>query len=184
MTAWYLSSWSLPVMLKFNRVALSAVAAAAALAATGPAAAVPRWAPMPRCARPASPPSWSASAASRSARGRVAIKLYASNPTTFLEKGKYLRKVDVPVARRRRARRMCPGAASGRYALSVRHEVGAKKSRSDGGGFSGNPPLSLLDVVLKRKPSLARVSFGQRRRRRSCRSCSTICRAAPSGRSS
>ena len=32
------------------------------------------------------------------AQGRVAIKLYASNPSTFLEKGRYLRKVEVPVA--------------------------------------------------------------------------------------
>jgi hypothetical protein len=49
--------------------------------------------------------------------------------------------------------------ASGRYAISVRHEIGAQKSRADGGGFSGNPKISLLDIVMKRKPALNTVSF-------------------------
>ncbi len=91
-------------------------------------------------------------------RGTLSVKLYASNPR-FLEKGAYLRKVEVPVTRTGTIDVCVPVPSSGRYALSVRHEVGAQKSRADGGGFSGNPKLSLFDVVLKRKPNLDAVSF-------------------------
>lgn len=91
-------------------------------------------------------------------RGSISVKLYRSN-SQFLEKGSYVRKVEVPVDRRGPVEVCVPVPASGRYALSVRHEVGAEKSRSDGGGFSGNPKLSLMDALLKRKPSLDQVSF-------------------------
>lgn len=92
-------------------------------------------------------------------RGSIEVKLYASN-SSFLDKGKYLQKVEVPV------RGLGPfdicvpvPQANGRYMVSVRHEVGANKSRSDGGGFSGNPRMSLIDIALKRKPSLSAVTF-------------------------
>ena len=91
-------------------------------------------------------------------RGSVAVKLYRSN-AQFLEKGAYIRKVEVPVSNRGPVDVCVPVPASGRYALAVRHEIGAEKSRSDGGGFSGNPKMSLMDAILKRKPSLNAVSF-------------------------
>lgn len=96
----------------------------------------------------------------KSPRGTLSVKLYASNPATFLEKGKYLRKVEVPANRTGPFEICVPvPSANGRYAVAVRHEVQGEKSRADGGGFSGNPKLSLLDVALKRKPSLGAVSF-------------------------
>jgi uncharacterized protein (DUF2141 family) len=91
-------------------------------------------------------------------QGTLTVKLYPSNGK-FLEKGAYLRKVEVPVTRAGPIEVCVPVPASGNYALSVRHEVGADKSRADGGGFSGNPKLSLLDVVMKRKPKLETVTF-------------------------
>lgn len=94
----------------------------------------------------------------KAAKGVVTVKLYASNHT-FLEKGAYLRKVEVPVNRTSPTDVCVPVPASGRYALTVRHEVIGKKSSSDGGGFSGNPKVSALDLALKRKPSLPKVSF-------------------------
>ena len=93
-------------------------------------------------------------------RGVVSVKLYSSNQSTFLEKGAYLRKVEVPVTRSGPVDVCVPvPAAQGRYALSVRHEVTGDKSRLDGGGFSGNPDVSLMDVALKRKPNMKSVSF-------------------------
>lgn len=94
----------------------------------------------------------------KSATGTVAVKLYQSGPK-FLEKGAYIRKVEVPVTRTGPIDVCVPVPASGRYALSVRHEVKGEKSRSDGGGFSGNPRMSVLDVVLKRKPDPDKVTF-------------------------
>ena len=95
----------------------------------------------------------------KSASGTVAVKLYASNPKTFLEKGAYIRKVEVPVTRAGTMEICVPVPTSGNYAISVRHEIAGKKSRSDGGGFSGNPDVSTLDLVLKRKPKISEVSF-------------------------
>jgi uncharacterized protein (DUF2141 family) len=92
-------------------------------------------------------------------KGQLSVKLYASDRKTFLEKGAYLRKVDVPVRGAGPLEVCVPVPASGRYALAVRHEINGKKSNADGGGFSGNPKVSLLDVALKRKPNLDKVSF-------------------------
>ncbi len=91
-------------------------------------------------------------------RGILSIKLYRSG-SAFLEKGAYVRKVEVPVNRTGPIDVCVPVPASGRYAIAVRHEVSGDKSRSDGGGFSGNPKLSLIDLALKRKPPLDVVSF-------------------------
>jgi hypothetical protein len=44
--------------------------------------------------------------------------------------------------------------------VSVRHDAngdGTTDRNADGGGFSGNPSVSLLDVIFKRKPSPAQV---------------------------
>jgi hypothetical protein len=94
----------------------------------------------------------------KSATGMVSIKLYQSGPK-FLDKGAYLRKVELPVTRTGPMDICVPVPASGRYALSVRHEVKGEKSRADGGGFSGNPNISLIDVALKRKPKAEEVTF-------------------------
>ncbi len=91
--------------------------------------------------------------------GTVSVKLYGGNQSTFLEKGSYLRKVEVPVTRNGPLEICVPVPREGRYALAVRHEVGTKKSRSDGGGFSGNPSVSLIDLALKRKPAIGKVAF-------------------------
>jgi uncharacterized protein (DUF2141 family) len=94
----------------------------------------------------------------KAATGTVAVKLYQSGPK-FLDKGAYIRKVEVPVTRSGPIDVCVPVPASGSYAISVRHEVKGDKSAADGGGFSGNPNMSVLDVVLKRKPNPKQVTF-------------------------
>jgi uncharacterized protein (DUF2141 family) len=93
--------------------------------------------------------------------GSLRVQLYAANPRTFLERRQYLVRVDMPVTRSGDMPVCVPVAAAGRYAISVRHDANGngRSDRSDGGGFSGNPDLSLIDLALKRKPSLARVGF-------------------------
>lgn len=93
--------------------------------------------------------------------GTVRVQLYAANPRTFLERGRWLQRIDVPVASSGDMAICVPIETAGRYAVSVRHDANGngRNDRADGGGFSGNPDLSLLDLVLRRKPSLARVAF-------------------------
>ena len=97
----------------------------------------------------------------RARTGSLRVQLYAANPRTFLERRQYLVRVDLPVTRSGDMPVCVPVTAAGRYAISVRHDANGngRSDRSDGGGFSGNPDVSLLDVALRRKPSLARVGF-------------------------
>ena len=53
-----------------------------------------------------------------------------------------------------------PVPRAGVYAVSVRHDAngnGGADIRQDGGGFSGNPSISLFDAMFKRKPSPVQV---------------------------
>lgn len=91
-------------------------------------------------------------------RGTLMVKLYPSG-SKFLDKGAYVRKVRVPVTRTGPIDVCVPVPESGVYAISVRHKIGGTKSRADGGGFSGNPKVSLVDLALNRKPPANKVSF-------------------------
>ena len=91
--------------------------------------------------------------------GILRVQLYANNKATFLEKKAYLERVDVQASD---GTDICvPVPRPGSYAVSVRHDVNGnrKSDRADGGGFSGNPDVSLGDLITKRKPDLARVAF-------------------------
>lgn len=92
--------------------------------------------------------------------GTVRVNLYANNPSTYLEKGKYLRRVEVAVPKSGNVS-VCLPARPGTYAVSVRHDRNGngKGDMSDGGGFSGNPSMSLMDFALKRKPPLSKTVF-------------------------
>lgn len=89
--------------------------------------------------------------------GRLRVQLYGSNPADFLAKGKKLRRIDVPVTGRG-AMDVCVAVPQpGTYAVAVRHDADAngKSGWNDGGGFSNNPRISLLDL----KPSLREVAI-------------------------
>ena len=145
-------------MLKSARVPLLAIGAATAAALAAAAPAQSAVGPHAKLCEAGKPAVLARVSGFKVPRGTLSVKLYASN-SRFLEKGAFLRKVEVPVTRAGAIDVCVPVPSSGRYALSVRHEVGAEKSRSDGGGFSGNPKLSLFDAILKRKPNLDTVSF-------------------------
>ena len=84
--------------------------------------------------------------------GRVRVQLYGNNPSDFLAKGKKLRRIDLPVTGSG-AMNVCVAVPkAGTYAIAVRHDAdgNGKSNWNDGGGFSNNPKLSLLDL----KPSL------------------------------
>lgn len=91
--------------------------------------------------------------------GTLRVQLYAADGT-YLDKGKWIDRVDVPVGSG--PMRVClPVQDQGNYVVSVRHDLNGngKSDRSDGGGLSGNPNMRLTDFISKRKPALAQVSF-------------------------
>ncbi len=93
--------------------------------------------------------------------GRVRVQLYAANPATFLERGRWLQRIEVPATGSGDLEICVPVATAGRYAVMVRHDANANgdNDRADGAGFSGNPRVSVLDLALRRKPPIERVAF-------------------------
>ena len=78
--------------------------------------------------------------------GRVRINVY-NNASTFLQKGRYIRQINVPVTRAGTMPICVSLPAAGRYAVAVRHDIdGDGSDWSDGGGYSRNPRLSLTSL--------------------------------------
>lgn len=96
--------------------------------------------------------------------GMLRVQAYGGNPNRYFEKGAYLRRVDVAVPASGPVDICVSVPADGTYAVSVRHDVDAsgKTGMNDGGGMSGNPKMSLFDVMFKRKPSPERVKVSVR----------------------
>lgn len=91
--------------------------------------------------------------------GTIRVQSYGGNPSRYFEKGTYLRRIDLPVPATGPVDICMPVPGNGTYAISVRHDLDSsgKTGLSDGGGMSGNPRLSLFDVMFKRKPDPQKV---------------------------
>ena len=86
--------------------------------------------------------------------GTVKVAVYAAQG--YLAKGGKLRKVEVPV-RSAAPLDVCIAVPSaGQYAVAVHHDLNGNgdKDLSDGGGYSGNPRLSITNM----RPSFRKTS--------------------------
>ena len=90
----------------------------------------------------------------KSGAGKVRVQAYGPGGASFLDKGKWVRRVDMPLNGRRSVDVCVPLPRPGQYAFVVRHDANAnrKSDWNDGGGFSRNPKLSLMG-----KPSFAQT---------------------------
>ena len=96
--------------------------------------------------------------------GQLRVQLYGGNPADFLEKGKKLKRIDLPVTRAG-AMNVCVAVPKpGTYAIAVRHDADAngKSGWNDGGGFSNNPRLSLIKLKPSHRATAVTVSEGVR----------------------
>jgi uncharacterized protein (DUF2141 family) len=137
------------LILSLAASAVAFVAPAAAEAALGPDAAM--------CREGAHEPAVLVNISGFKARaGELRVQLYGSNPADFLEKGKKLRRIDLPVTQSGPMRVCVAVPSPGTYAIAVRHDVkGDGSDWDDGAGFSRNPALSLLRL----KPKHSQVAF-------------------------
>ena len=96
----------------------------------------------------------------KSRTGTIRVQTYGGDPAHFFDKGSYLERVEVPTPATGAVEVCMPVPRTGTYAVSVRHDVDGRgnSGASNGGGMSGNPNISLMDVLFKRKPSPAQVS--------------------------
>ena len=130
--------------------------ASAALAAAGTAVfAFPASASGSACA-PGKPSVVVHVAGFKQAAGKVKVSLYGADADRWLAKGGKIAKASVPVTGK--AMDICmPVPAPGRYAVAVHHDlnVNGERDRRDGGGYSRDPKVSLLNP----KPSFAKAAF-------------------------
>lgn len=92
----------------------------------------------------------------KEARGEVKLSLYGGDANRWLAKGGKIGKVKLPVTGR--SMDICmPVPAPGRYAVAVHHDFNdnGSRDRQDGGGYSRNPKVSLLNP----KPAFSRAAF-------------------------
>ena len=88
--------------------------------------------------------------------GNLRVNVYGSDPSLFLERGRYIRQINLPVTRSGAMPICVRVPRAGRYAVAVRHDVdGDGNDWGDGGGFSRNPRLSLTNL----RPNYNNVAF-------------------------
>lgn len=94
----------------------------------------------------------------KAATGRVRVQSYPATSNAWLAKGSWINRIES----RANAGSMSfcvPVPVAGKYGIAVRHDSNANGKtdiRQDGGGFSNNPSLNILNLG---KPSVSKVSF-------------------------
>ena len=93
--------------------------------------------------------------------GEVRLRVYGGSTRTYFDNTKYLTKTEVETPPSGPVRICVPVSAPGVYALDMRHDANANREtdRADGGGTSGNPHMSLIDLLFKRKPPARAVQI-------------------------
>jgi uncharacterized protein (DUF2141 family) len=92
------------------------------------------------------------------AQGILRVQLYRGTAADWLQKGRWLNRIEVP-AKGGSATVCLPVPGPGSYGVAVRHDVngnGETDLRTDGGGMSNNPSISILNLG---KPSYKQTAF-------------------------
>ena len=94
----------------------------------------------------------------KSSSGKIRVQNYPATQGAWLAKGRWLHRIEAKAAAG--GLNFCvPLTASGKYAIAVRHDKnsnGKTDISSDGGGFSNNPSINVLNLG---KPSVGKVAF-------------------------
>lgn len=95
----------------------------------------------------------------KSRAGTVRARTFGGDPSKWFDKRYYLKRTlaDVPSAG---PVSICmPVPRPGVYAVDIRHDINNSQDsgRADGAGASGNPEVSLWDIIFKRKPPANKV---------------------------
>jgi uncharacterized protein (DUF2141 family) len=94
----------------------------------------------------------------KSGTGTLRVQNYPATKASWLAKGRWLSRIETKA--RAGSMVFClPVNAAGRYAVAVRHDKngnGSTDISTDGGGFSNNPSISILNLG---KPGVEKVGF-------------------------
>jgi uncharacterized protein (DUF2141 family) len=90
--------------------------------------------------------------------GRMRVQLYRATRADWLEKGRWIHRIEAPA--RAGSMTFCmPTPAAGSFGIAVRHDVngnGETDLTQDGGGVSNNPSINLFNLG---KPSYDKAAF-------------------------
>jgi uncharacterized protein (DUF2141 family) len=94
----------------------------------------------------------------KEAAGKVRVQSYPAIAGAWLAKGRWLHRVETPASAG--SMNICiPVPSEGKYGIAVRHDRngnGKTDISQDGGGFSNNPSISILNLG---RPSVNKVAF-------------------------
>lgn len=94
----------------------------------------------------------------KASTGKIRVQSYRGTAADWLAKGRWLSRIEVPA--RAGTMTVCvPLPEAGVYGIAVRHDVngnGKTDLRSDGGGMSNNPAISVFNLG---KPSYRKTAF-------------------------
>lgn len=94
----------------------------------------------------------------KSATGNVRIQVYYGTKADWLEKGKWINRIEVP-ARQGRMVFCMPVPEPGSYAIALRHDANDNNETdifSDGGAMSNNPSINIFNLG---KPGIDKTRF-------------------------
>lgn len=93
--------------------------------------------------------------------GTVRARTFGGSPSTWFDKKHYLKKTLADVPSSGPVTICMPVPRPGIYAVDIRHDINANSDtdKSDGAGASGNPPVSLFDIIFGRRPPANKVSI-------------------------
>ncbi len=94
----------------------------------------------------------------KSSDGKVRVQSYRATPSDWLNKGKWIYRIEAP-AREGTMTFCMPVPAGGSYGIAVRHDANANNSTDiskDGGGMSNNPSINIFNLG---KPSYKKTAI-------------------------
>lgn len=94
----------------------------------------------------------------KASSGTLRVQLYRATKADWLEKGRWLNRIELPA--RAGTMTVCmPAPQAGTYGIAIRHDVngnGETDLTQDGGGMSNNPSVNVFNLG---KPSYTKVAF-------------------------
>lgn len=94
----------------------------------------------------------------KSATGKIRVQAYRGTKADWLEKGKWINRIEVP-ARKGTMTFCMPVPGPGAYAIAARHDAngnGKTDISQDGGAMSNNPSISIFNLG---KPGIDKTRF-------------------------
>ncbi|MFN0046953.1 MAG: DUF2141 domain-containing protein [Sphingorhabdus sp.] len=113
---------------------------------------------MSRCAADKGPSVLVVVRGVKESAGKIRVQSYPATGNAWLAKGRWLHRIESR-ANSGNMNFCVPVPSEGRYGIAVRHDRngnGKTDISQDGGGFSNNPSISILNLG---KPSVSKVAF-------------------------